>query len=303
MGISIYNIKKWSKMLTGNSIMHVNQNMGQSFIPGKIEGYFNNLTEKVLKDQNTLRRQEVPITTDEVAGKVHFPIAIFQYGLGAYDLFLQTKEECYLVQFWNCVNWAIANQKNNGSWNNFGFVCPDAPYSSMCQGEGVSLLARAYIVEKNEFILKAAKKAIDFMLLPVEKGGTAKYIEDDLILLEYTNKACVLNGWIFSIFGLYDYVLMTGEKKYKELLDKSIQTLESHIEEFDGGYWSMYDSEGIISSPFYHNLHIAQLEALELVFKNSTFERYKNKFVEYKNNNWNYRKAFIKKVVQKLMEK
>ena len=91
MGLSVYNIKKWYKMLTGNSIMHVNQDMGKCFVPGKLEGYFNNMTEKVTKDPETLEKKTIPMTTDEVAGVVYFPVAIFQYGLGAFDLYLMTK--------------------------------------------------------------------------------------------------------------------------------------------------------------------------------------------------------------------
>lgn len=133
MGLSVYNIKKWYKMLTGNSIMHVNQDMGKCFVPGKLEGYFNNMTEKVTKDPETLEKKTIPMTTDEVAGVVYFPVAIFQYGLGAFDLYLMTKEEKYISQFWNCVEFAVGNQEESGAWNNFGFVYPEAPYGSMCQ--------------------------------------------------------------------------------------------------------------------------------------------------------------------------
>lgn len=47
MGISIYKIKKWTKMLTGRSISHVNQGMGKIYSKDDIRGYYNNLTEKV----------------------------------------------------------------------------------------------------------------------------------------------------------------------------------------------------------------------------------------------------------------
>ena len=50
MGLSIYNIKKWTKMFLGKSVLHVKQDLGQKFSPGELNGYFNNLTEKVKKD-------------------------------------------------------------------------------------------------------------------------------------------------------------------------------------------------------------------------------------------------------------
>ena len=75
----------------------------------------------------------------------------------------------------------------------------------MAQGEGISLLLRAFIVTGNDNYLKAAEMAKDFMLLPIEKGGTARYEGDNVFLYEYTYEPLILNGWIFSIWGLYDY--------------------------------------------------------------------------------------------------
>lgn len=301
MGLSVYNIKKWFKMLSGKSIMHVNQDLGKCFVIGEIRGYFNDLTEKVTKQPELIEKGELPVTTDEKAGTVIFPIAIFQYGLGAYDLFLLTNEERYLTQFKKSVDWAVNNQKDFGAWDNFGFIYPKAPYSSMCQGEGASLLVRAYEQYNDVIYLKAAKKAIDFMLIPKKNGGTAEYISNDLILYEYTNKPYVLNGWIFSIFGIYD--LSIKDNSYKEILDQALDSLERNICLFDNGYWSMYDSGGKITSPFYHNLHIAQLEAIIMIHPSEKISLCNNKFKEYALKFWNRKKAFINKAIQKIFEK
>ena len=302
MGLSVYNIKKWYKMLTGNSIMHVNQDMGKCFVPGKLEGYFNNMTEKVTKDPETLEKTTIPMTTDEVAGVVYFPVAIFQYGLGAFDLYLMTKEEKYISQFWNCVEFAVEKQEESGAWNNFGFVYPEAPYGSMCQGEGASLLLRAYKITGENQYFERAQKAIDFMLKPLAQGGTSKYEGEDVLFCEFTNKPIVLNGWIFSLYGLYDLTLVDRDEKYKKALDKAVKSLGKHLEDFDNGYWSMYDVKGKITSPFYHNLHIAQLEALYLTFGDSTFKEMREQFEEYRNKLTNRSRAFIKKVIQKIMD-
>ncbi len=302
MGISLYNIRKWTKMLTGKSIMHVNQDMGRYFVPGEIKGYFNNMTEKVLKDPDTLVNKQIPVSTDEKAGKVYFPIAIFQYGLGAYDLYLGTKERKYYDQFIICTEWAFSHQKTNGAWDNFGFIQPDAPYSSMCQGEGASLLIRGFKETNNINWLNAAKQAIDFMLIPKEEGGTAEYLPDGIMLYEYTNKPCVLNGWIFSLYGLYDCSLVLEDDKYKDALRKTIERLCICLPDFDNGYWSMYDLGGLLTSPFYHDLHIAQLQALYITFNIDIFEKYQNKFIEYKKNCIKKNLAFMLKAVQKIKE-
>jgi hypothetical protein len=79
----------------------------------------------------------------------------------------------------------------------------------MAQGEGVSLLVRAYVDTGKNSYLQYAKKAVDFMLTDIEEGGTTSYNGNECIFLEYPHRKAVLNGWIFSWWGLYDYVLIT----------------------------------------------------------------------------------------------
>lgn len=46
MSLSVYNIKKWIRMLMGRSLLHVPQNIGNSFSLIEIKGYYNDLTHK-----------------------------------------------------------------------------------------------------------------------------------------------------------------------------------------------------------------------------------------------------------------
>lgn len=303
MAITISNLRKWYKMLTGKSILHVNQGMGRCFSPGRVYGYFNDLTEKVLKEPELLHTKELPVVKAENGENITFPVAIFQYGLGAYDLFLQTDRNEYLDKFNQCVKWATENQLENGAWNNFFFIYPKQPYGAMCQGEGASLLLRAFENTGDTIYFNAAKRAIDFMLTAVENGGTAKYMGDDLILLEYTHKPAVLNGWIFALFGLYDFTLISDDKEYYALLERTLKTLEKMLPRFDCGYWSMYDDSGMITSPFYHDLHIAQTEALCRITGNSLFEQYHQRWLKDRASKIKKARAFLKKAYQKTVEK
>lgn len=47
MGILIYKIKKRYKMMTGQSISHVNQGIGTCYSKTEVLGYYNDLIEKV----------------------------------------------------------------------------------------------------------------------------------------------------------------------------------------------------------------------------------------------------------------
>lgn len=203
-----------------------------------------------------------------------------------------------------CVDWAIGNQDEYGRWNNFSHYRPDHPYGSMAQGEGASLLVRAYKHTSDITYIGAAKKAIDYMLLPLEKGGTAKYQNDDIFLMEYTFKGMVLNGSIFSWWGLYDYVLATHDFGiYKQALETTLNSLVKVLPCYKGSFWSMYSEDGLIASPFYHNLHIAQMQAMYQLTGKTIFNDYSKKWEQQQRNPFCKTSAFLKKAIQKIMEK
>ncbi len=301
MSISWYNVKKWTRMITGKSLLHVQQNIGTCFSSVDIKGYYNDLTRKVTQDRILLNALQLPVNYTEHGKAVYFPVQIFQYGLGAYDLYLQTREQRFLDRFNLCVSWAIAHQLPNGAWDNFSFVYPQAPYGAMCQGEGASLLLRAYIFHKNPEYLQAAKQAIDFMLLPLNEGGTTLYKDNAVILQEYTHLPTVLNGFIFAWFGLVDISVV--DKTYLDIKEKSLQTLMQLLPQFDNGYWSLYSLDKKMASPFYHNLHIAQLQALYCLTGQEIFNIYANCWKKYQKNPFYKGRAFVKKAWQKIREK
>lgn len=299
--LNMYNISKWSKMLAGKSILHVNQGVGKIYAKGQIKGYYNDLTEKVLKDKNTSSTY-IPRIMLETGAEVLFPTAVFQYGLGAYDLYLLEKQDVFLKKFKLMAEWALNNQEENGAWNNFFYIYPEAPYSAMAQGEGASLLIRAYNEFGEEKYLSAAKKAINFMLTPIEDGGTTLYQEKDIIFQEFTHRCTVLNGWIFALFGLYDYIVISNDAQAKDVLERTLFCIKAKLNEFDNGYWSMYNTEGMITSPFYHSLHIAQLNVLYDLFEIESFKEYANRWTVYQDHWFNRKRAFTVKAIQKLTE-
>jgi hypothetical protein len=290
-------------MLCKKSILHVDQGMGKCFSEKELKGYFNNLTEKVTLDtehQNDI--DYIPEFEYAEGKRVQFPVTVFQYALGCYDLYLLTEEQRYLQKFKTCAEWALTRQNENGSVDAFSFLYPQAPYGAMCQGQAVSLFVRAYFCFKNDCYLQAAQKAADFMLIPLEDGGTARYDQDDLYLLEYTHLPAVLNGWIFALFGLHDLNLILHSEKYQNAIETTVRTLQKHITEFDCGYWSLYDMGGKIASPFYHRLHIAQLQALLAVYPAESLKKQLEKWTLDCCSFWKPKRAFIKKAIQKILE-
>lgn len=299
MGISIFKIKKWYKMMKGTSITHVNQGVGTCYSRTEIAGYYNDLTEKVTRDAPELLVPKYHVDTGE---EIFFSIGIFQYGLAAYDLFLTTGKELYKNKLIACANWAVDNQQDDGGWVTFAFKKPESPYSSMAQGEGISMLLRAAILTNDHKYIEAARKAKEFMLKPICEGGTAEYKDRDVIFYEDTNSPVILNGWIFSLWGLFDYCKYTGDREANDILSRSLDTLASRLSEFGLKYWSKYDSGMRIASPFYHKLHIAQLDVMYDLFGSAVYKEYSEKWNGYQNSFWKRKRAFVKKMIQKILE-
>ena len=299
MGVSIYKIKKWYKMLTGQSISHVSQGAGTCYSKTEVAGYYNDLTEKITRDDPSILVPKYHVDSGE---EIFFTIGIFQYGLAAYDLYLKTGDQQYLNKLRACADWAAENQQNDGGWATFAHECPEQPYSSMAQGEGISMLIRAHLVTKDEKYLEAARKAKVFMLKPLNEGGTTDYRGADVYLYDYTFRPLVLNGWIFSLWGLYDYHKYTSDAQAGAVLTATLETLKKKLPEFDIGYWSMYEDGKRICSPFYHDLHIAQLSVMYDLFGDEIYKEFAEKWDGYRRSFWNPKWAFIRKAWQKVME-
>lgn len=292
-------IKRWVDMVGGKSVFHKTQAAGKYYEKGNIKGYYSDLVHKV-EGVSLLDENGIPLNQTNRGEVVYFPISIFQYGLGAYDLYIETKDSKYINIFWGVVDWTINNQDNNGLWNTFGWQTPAIPYSAMAQSEGASILCRAYILKKEEQYLLSAQKAVFQMIKPIEGGGCSKVNNEYITFEEHAGINTVLNGMIFSIWGLYEVTLLSNEPELVEALDNSIQTLEELLPRYDRGYWSNYDLDRRIASPFYHNLHIEQLKVMYVLFEREVFKETYERWEKYQKSFIKSKIAFITKSFQKI---
>ncbi len=306
-------------MLLHKSVLHVNQTEGLYYSADEVKGYYNNLMDKVVYTK-TLDEQGIPYNIasyGEKKKKIYFAITIFQYGLGAWDLYLKTSDPVYLEKAAAMADWALDNQEPSGAWNTFGCFQYANPYSSMSQGEGVSLLTRVYKETGEQKYLEAAERAAAFMLKPLKEGGTSVYStekadekntdgisdSEELILMEYPASSCVLNGWIFSAFGLYDLWLTTGKETYAADWKAAVRGIRNSLSRFDTGHWSYYDLGGKFNSPFYHRLHIELLKAVDQLEPDPEIEKWIRKWTRCRDHWFWKRFAFAVKAFQKLTEK
>jgi heparosan-N-sulfate-glucuronate 5-epimerase len=266
-----FQVRHWWNMLTGNSYWHVPQGLGLTFTPGKLEGYFNDLTRKTLW-KGKVDSEGLPLVDTADARNVYFPTVLFHKALGHWDRWLLSgrNDAQHLKSFLTVAEWAVLSQDKAGGWPISALLRMDlaSPYSAMTQGQGISILVRAYAARRGPHFLEAAHKSCQLMLRPIARGGTSREIAEGLVLEEFPLLLpdTVLNGWIYALYGLYDLLVAGGEAEVEQQLNLTLEALVALLPCFKCSFWSQYDLAGNLASPFYHRLHIAQLRALERSF-------------------------------------
>jgi len=220
-------------------------------------------------------------------GRQYNPIAIAQYGLGNYNLFHRTGSADRRTKFMRAADWLVDHLEPNphglAVWNHyFDWEYRDtlrSPwYSALAQGQGISLLVRAHKESEKESsdsskkgarYLNAAQRALESFYQPVTQGGVAFTDEQgDLWFEEYivSPPTHILNGFIWSAWGVCDYFLATHDPAARELFNRAVQTLLRNLDRYDLGFWSLYEQSGtrlpMVASLFYHQLHIVQLRVM-----------------------------------------
>lgn len=302
----IMRARKWIRYASGSSYQHIEQGRGVQFSPGSLIGYFNDLRHKA-DWTGPVGSFGVPAVITDTVGEFEFPIVIFQWGLGSWDLWLESgrSDQHYWRQFEAAVQWARANVTSEGGWLCWtGLERPvTSPFSAMAQGQGISLLCRYAAATGERSAIDLAERALAFMLEPGAQALVRDF-GDFRSLEEYPGEAFrgVLNGWIFALFGIHDFSLAHSSQAYSAMAAELCAELVVALQQYDCGFWSNYDLAGNIASPFYHNLHIAQLEVLSETFPalSEDINIVSRRFKFYAAGNVNRMRAVIIKVIQKL---
>jgi hypothetical protein len=180
-------------------------------------------------------------------------------------------------------------------------------YSGLAQGQGISLLVRTHNTVGEGRYLNAARKAFETMLAPVANGGVA-FVDDagDTWIEEYIvdPPTHILNGFIWAAWGVRDFSLATGDPRAQELFARLVRTLRSNLHRYDCGYWSLYEQSGtrmkMLASPFYHALHIVQLDVMHRLTGETIFSDFARRWDEYGRNSLRRSRALVYKSIFKL---
>jgi heparosan-N-sulfate-glucuronate 5-epimerase len=149
----------------------------------------------------------------------------------------------------------------------------EAPwYSSLAQGEAASLLVRAAQILGRPDLVELADRVTEPLLRA--ESPLVESTPEGLVLQEYPTDppAHVLNGWITSLFGLYDVAHAPRDgtatsQRAREAFTDGTGTLAARLHLYRTPLrWSRYDLYPHplpnTASHAYHRLHVAQLRAL-----------------------------------------
>ena len=299
-------LRRWARMLTRKSSVAVEQGLGKAYSLTEIKGYYNDMTGKVTPNTQ-VDEDGVPVNTIADGSRAYAWITIFQYALGCYDLYLLQSDPAMRDNFLFLAQKILHAQDSRGGWDCRASIgSKRGGTSCMGQGQACSILLRAHALTGEQAYVRAAEKAVAFMLLPTDDQGAAVYEDGGLYLEKYPPEngrhSSVLNGWAYALFGLYDYVLVTRDAGIRDKMQASMRTLTNTLPLYDAGFWSNYDINGTIASPAYHQAHIALLEALAELSGMNVFAEYAQRFRAYRSHPLYTLRAVFQKLRQKLHE-
>jgi len=233
-------------------------------------------------------------------GLQYNPIAIAQYALGCFNLYKRTAAKKYLDIFIKQVNWLVENLVKNKKgiyvWNHnfdweYGKGLKSPWYSGLAQGNGLSVMVRAYELTKDERYKVAAEKAFLSLITEIKDGGTMftdgqgdVWIEEVIV----DPATHILNGFVWAAWGIYDYYLLTRDEKVKAFFDRFVSTLKENLPKFDVRIWSLYELSQnkikMVASHFYHRLHVVQLMVMYKLTGEDIFLSYHKRWDAYQQN-------------------
>ncbi len=230
-------------------------------------------------------------------GKQRNPVTISHQAFEYWNKF-QNGDDKSKKLFLNCADWLVINAVDRENFTVWEYAFPwssyglNAPWiSGMAQGQGIQVLARAYNLTGDMKYMNIANSSLQSFFIEVKNGGvtyknlkTGGWWYEEYPIPNDLKEARVLNGFIFALFGIYEYYQITGDEKAKYLFDKGIIELKNHLSDYDTGEWTYYDNLGKHANIMYHNVHTKQMLQLYDITQDPVFMRFYQKWKNYQDN-------------------
>lgn len=287
----------------------------------KVRRYPMNFISKTDFDNNHDNDGVIMLNYHGNLGLQYNPNAVAQQALGYFDEYLDNPTEKSRNAFLTQANYFLKHGRlvkdNVLLWEyNFPFEMRNhlsAPWrSALAQGQAISVLIRAHQITGDKIYAEMAHKGYRaFHFLAREhKGGVLDDQNGFTWLEEYivSPPNHVLNGFIWTLWGVRDYALYFRSDHAENLYGKCLKTLETNLKNYDLGFWTSYDwpqgydkNQPVMpSSLYYQRLHSVQMLACYNLTGKQFFLNYHKKWQGYLESFWKKAISQVWKVYFKL---
>jgi heparosan-N-sulfate-glucuronate 5-epimerase len=241
--------------------------------PGSIRYYI--YSERLFRDHLGQDEQGVAVHAYRAQGRQYNPVFIACSGLMSLERYSRSSNPDDLKAFHAQVRWlkhnAVSRPDGTTVWPyrfdwQEGRCLLKAPWiSAMSQGLGISALVRAFRLTREEALLSLCERSVRVFERSVEEGGVRTHEGGHALYEEYPGYplARVLDGFLFSLLGLYDLAQELGSGRVRQLFEAGIEGLKYRLPEWDyRGKWSWYGTHGYLCPPHYHRLNCALVRVL-----------------------------------------
>jgi hypothetical protein len=209
----------------------------------------------------------------------YFCINLAQFAFAVHDVWWHDRNQVeYRNMLDTLLDWFESNKapaQKGVCWRipfpNEKYGIPAGYPSAMAQGEIISFYTRMYQLTGRQELLNTAMEAFDFLQLEVNQGGVRRQDKQGLIWLEefpLDSPSYVLNGFIYTLFGLVDLYRASNRQEVKLEIDRCLLSLKHYLPHFSLWYWPIYDLQRreLIMNYYLRNVYIPQMQALAGLF-------------------------------------
>lgn len=248
-------------------------------------------SERLFFDVMELDPQAIPVQRSRTFGEAYNPAYIAWYGLMNLERSLRNHDPAARQTFLAQVEWLVANgvRRADGAvvwpypldWQE-GACLLKAPWiCAMAQGLAISTLVRGCRITGHGPLLDICRAATRVFEKTVKDGGVRTLENGHALYEEYPGYPLprVLDGFLFSLLGLYDLAVQTGDRAVFNLFAEGVDGLRHTLPFWDyRGKWSWYGSHGFLCPPHYNKLNGALLTTLSRLSGDPTLKEYADRW-------------------------
>ena len=310
--------KSWTTFYGAATILSSNASeiLGQNRVNSSryFEPYPINHHKNLHFRSSMLRVDKDGIPLFNVNGRFYYhPVLISEFALDSHANGIVRSDRTLEAFFISCADWLRNNLKRHGKFHywEYSFANPYSKkpspvpwFSAMAQGQGTSVLVRAFWETGDKSFLDAARKAIRPLFYDVSEGGISTVKGRHYIFPEeYIPIKGILNGAIYAYFGIRDFYRSTEDEEAKQKADIILDSILKALPHYDTGFWSLYCVQPrYLASPHYHSLHIAQLRLLSQLRQDTELLAFAERFEMYQNRSINRTRYVLANHMRQLKE-